>query len=108
MHAIDSSGAILLVVVSYVAVAGAEQGIGHDKVLAVVGDDGSEMRVIGRGNVADDLTDRITGDIPWLDPHERLIWATEGMTYFTISGPHDFEGTIRDLPAVAAIYGLTP
>jgi hypothetical protein len=98
--------AILVGVLSYIAVAGSIEGIGHDRYVAVIGDDGDRSAVIGTGNIGDDLTEQIGLPNPGVDADERLEHLTRGMSYFLLIGPYTFEGDLSDLPAVAATYGL--
>lgn len=91
---------------SYVAVYGAELGIGHGSIEAVVGDDGSASAVYGDGAVADDLRDVVEAGVRGVGPDGRLAWITRGMSYFTVVGPHQFEGDLDDIAAVAAAHGL--
>ena len=98
--------AILVGVLSYAAVYGAVSGIGHDEIVAVVGDDGQGALVVGDGPVVDDLRDIIEGGLDGADPHERLLWLTRGLTYYTVVGPHDFEGVLDDTEVIARAHAL--
>ena len=91
---------------SYAAVYGAVSGIGHDRILAVVGDDGQATIAFGDGLVVDDLNDIIEGGVDGADSHERLIWLTRGLSYYTVVGPHDFEGVLGDTEVIARAHGL--
>lgn len=91
----------------YAAVYGAEQGIGHGEILAVVGSDGQSFAVHGEGPVADDLRDVARQDgAPTGDARGMIAWVTRGMDYFTVAGPHQFDGDLGDLAPVAAAHGL--
>lgn len=90
-------------VLSYVAIYGAADGIGHNRIVAVAGHDGTTGAVHGDSVVADDLrevADRAGTGPGWL----RTI--TRGLSYFTVSGPYRFDGDTTDLGYVAAAYGI--
>jgi hypothetical protein len=85
---------------------GAISGVGYDRIVAVVGDDGARTDVFGEGPLVDDLRDIIEGGVDGADPHERLLWLTRGLSYYTVVGPHDFEGVIGDTEIIARAHGL--
>lgn len=92
---------------SYAAVYGAVSGVGHDRIVAVIGDDGQGTLVFGQdGPVVDDLRDIIEGGLDGADPDERLRWLTRGLTYYTVVGPHDFEGVLDDTEVITRAHGL--
>lgn len=92
---------------SYAAVYGAVSGIGHDRIMAVIGDDGRTTIVHGPDSaLVDDLRDIAEGGVDGADPHERLLWVTRGLSYYTVVGPHDFEGVIGDTIVIARAHGL--
>lgn len=92
---------------SYAAVYGAVSGIGHDRIMAVVADDGQTTIVHGAdGPLVDDLRDIIDGGVDGADPEERLRWVTRGLSYYTVVGPHDFEGVLDDTEVIARAHGL--
>jgi len=98
--------AILDPVLSYAAVFGAPEGIGHSDILAVIGDDGTGPQVIGEGNLADDLRDVLDDGVIGDDPETRIGTLTRGLSYFTVVGPFQAEGNLDGLDAIAKAHGI--
>lgn len=75
------------------------------QVLALVVTDGVDTEVYGDTDLAEGLRD----DVDWGVGDERAILSAglTGLSWFTITGPHDFEGdTATAGPVLARSYGL--
>lgn len=91
--------AILVGVLSYVVVAGALPSTGHDRVVAVVVAHDEELTVLGDGPVASDLREVAER------PDATLTTTVEGMSYYLLDGPHDFDSD--DVAALGRVYGVS-
>lgn len=88
---------------SYAVVSTNEAIPGEQHHLAVVVTDGERTRIIP----ADDEIGLSDIEWPTGEPDDVLRAGLANLYYFTVDGPHQFDGELKDsAQAIAAIYGL--
>lgn len=94
-------------VASYAVVSNNPVALGNDDVQALVVSDGNTHAVWGDSDLAASLRDDMQDWPDSQDGEATLGVALLNLSYFSVDGPHTFEGSTDDAgPALARTYGI--